>query len=291
MKILLIVDEKNNWSVHNRAKAIVKYIPDWHFTIKDMGEVNPSNLNHYYKRYDIVHFCCGGIASYKYWFEQFPNTMTTSLNSHGAVSGLFQDRDDLEFIFERSAKVVALNKKLAGCFDNCVYIPNGVDIKLFKSRRRGKLVIGFAGTRTRAKGYDLIEKACQQLDKYVELLNDGSNHPEEYKTHREMVNFYNMIDVLILASDDEGSSNVVLEALACGKQVICTDVGNVNDLPGVVIIDKTIEDIKDGIKQFLPDLIIKEKWTWKQIAKRYRKMWIEVYKESKDITKHFIKRL
>ena len=291
MKILLIVDLKNNWSVHNRAKALVSNLPDLHFTIKTTDEVTPSNLNYYYKRFDIVHFCCGGISSYKYWFEQFPNTMTTSLNSHGAVSGLFQNGDDLDFIFKNSAKVVALNKKLAACFENAIYIPNGVDTKLFRPKKRKKLVIGFAGTRTKAKGYDLIEKACDELKEHVKLVNDGSNHPQEYKTHKEMVDFYNSIDVLILASDDEGSSNVVLEALACGKQVICTDVGNINDLPGVIVIDKTVKDIKDGIKNMLPDLIIREEWTWKQIAKMYRKMWNSVYKESKDIKDYFYKRL
>lgn len=291
MRIVLVVDKKNNWSVHNRAKAIKNNLPDWHFKIKDFEELTPQNLNFYFKRNDIIHFCSGGIARYKYWFEQFPKTMTTALNSHGAVSGIFADYDEMEFIFKNSARVVALNKKLAKCFTNCVYIPNGVDVKLFNPGKRKKLVVGFAGIRTEAKGFPLIKRVCEEMGDYVKFIDDGNNHPDDFVPHEEMAKFYQKIDVLALASDDEGSSNVMLEALACGKQVISTRVGNVDALPGVIVVDKTVEDIKEGIMNLLPDLIMQKDWTWEKIAKKYRKMWIEVYRETKDVKSYYYKRI
>jgi len=290
MRILLIVDKKNNWSIHNRAKKIKEYIPDWHIDIMERVDVTPEVFRYYYRRYDIVHFCMGGIVEYKNWFDKFKGTMTTTLSSHGCVNGVFQDLDKLDFIFENSAKVVALNHRLAKCYDNTVLIPNGVDTKIFKPKRKKKLVVGFCGIRTNSKGYSLAKKACNILKKHVEFIDDGNNHPQEYKKQEDMKSFYHKIDVLLLPSENEGSSNVVLEALACGKPVICTDVGNAEELIGVTIVDRTVDDIVLGIQEFIPHTVIQEEWTWKVAVNKYKKMWVDVYKKNKDIGEHYYDR-
>jgi glycosyltransferase involved in cell wall biosynthesis len=49
-------------------------------------------------------------------------------------------------------------------------------------------------------------------------------------------NIYAAIDVYVCTSDTEGFSNVILEAMACGKAVIATNVGG---NPEAVVPDKT----------------------------------------------------
>ena len=46
----------------------------------------------------------------------------------------------------------------------------------------------------------------------------------------EMAEFYNKIGTLICFSESEGTPNPVLEAAACGRNVITTEVGNVPEL-------------------------------------------------------------
>ena len=292
MKLLIIVDRKNNWSIHNRAKQLKKHLPDLMVDIKatEDGDITVENFELNYKYYDIIHFACTPIV-FKKFFEKYPNTMITSLNSHGCISGVFGKYEDLEFCYKNSAKVVALNNKLAHCFENCIYIPNGVDTKLFAPyENRKKIKVGFVGIRTEAKGYKLAHKACKELSEYVDFIDDGNDHPTKFKTQEEMVQFYRDIDVLILPSDNEGSSNAMLEALATGKQVICTDIGNADVLPGCVVVKKTLEDIKRGICHFIPDVVIKEEWNWYQVAKQYRQVWVNVYKQSIDLKKYYYDR-
>ena len=48
--------------------------------------------------------------------------------------------------------------------------------------------------------------------------------------HRNLPQYYNAADVMVLMSEREGWANVILESLACGTPVISTDVGGASEI-------------------------------------------------------------
>jgi len=200
MKILLIVDKKNNWSIHNRAKQLKKYLPDWEVEIKEIYKdgITHEDFELNYRYYDIIHFA-STLIKFKKFFEKFPNTMTTSLNSHGCISGLFGNYEDL---------VVSLNNKLAHCFDKGIdyidlFFTNGrsVDMVYLKVN---KIVIDniFIGK----KKYKILLKL-----KLPKELNNGRKFPTIcFKFFRKTKKVLVSIPETQIINDIKVSKNVLL---------------------------------------------------------------------------------
>ena len=149
-------------------------------------------------------------------------------------------------------------------------IPNGIDVERFAPRDRatararlglppGRLVVsvghlsyrkGFhhviaAVARLRRKG---VEVSCAivggggvegnerpQLERLIETLDvGGAVRLVGPQAPDEVAWFLSAADVVVLASDYEGSPNVVLETMACGRPVVATRVGEVaNMVPAI----------------------------------------------------------
>jgi glycosyltransferase involved in cell wall biosynthesis len=141
-------------------------------------------------------------------------------------------------------------------------IPNGIDREVFRknlSARQeqrnlwrvdeGKLVIGMLARFDPLKGQDLFLQVASILqnelsnplfvvtgkhtseegERYLQtalrlglvgnfIIEPATKHPE---------NFLNGVDVLVVPSLSEGLPNLVLEGLACGTRMVCTDVGDI----------------------------------------------------------------
>jgi teichuronic acid biosynthesis glycosyltransferase TuaC len=73
--------------------------------------------------------------------------------------------------------------------------------------------------------------------------------------HAEMPDYYRAADCLLLTSDQEGSPNVVKEALCCDLPVVSVEVGDVRRwvelVPGSVLVDRDPEAIAAGLDQVL----------------------------------------
>ena len=123
--------------------------------------------------------------------------------------------------------------------ERCHVIPNGVDFRLFnpvsqdQARERlglppGRKYILFAGDYTHPrKQIGLIEAAVRQCRAQLadcELLKVRGVGQDE------LALYYSAADCLILASKNEGSPNVVKEALACNLPVVSTDRGDIREL-------------------------------------------------------------
>jgi len=75
-----------------------------------------------------------------------------------------------------------------------------------------------------------------------------------WRHHDEMINIYALADICILASlNAEGNSLFIMESMACGLPVICTNVGGLTE---IVTNNKTgILVNKDNLKDELPRAI------------------------------------
>ena len=134
-------------------------------------------------------------------------------------------------------------------------IPCGVDLDLFKPIPQGEArhklglpleqrIVLYAGRKGPEKRLDLIEEAIRILgadDPRVRLLKVIG------EPHESMPLYFSAADVLILASEYEGSPVVVKEALACNLPVVSADVGDVAMLIGAVdgchLCERTPQDM------------------------------------------------
>lgn len=201
--------------------------------------------------------------------------------------------DDMREVFA----IIATNKELydiAKRVNKNVYlIPNGLDLDKFKpiekkNKTRKNFIVGFAGNvinqaLANYKGFDLIQEAVKKLEG-VELKT--ALYGDKQIPHNEMVEkFYHKIDCLILASINEGCSNVVMEALACGIPVILTKVGYhgemLEDGKNCLFIKRDIKDITKKISLLRDDISLQKK-----LAKNGREF-AEKYHDIKEIAKQY----
>ena len=134
-------------------------------------------------------------------------------------------------------------------------IYNGVDTGKFRSKEVQKnktLRIICPARLIQRKGQDILIKAVSRLKQkniimQVDLVGDG-DEKENYLTLAEklgvadLINFksyvpreqmekaYHSADIFVLPSYNEGMSNALLEAMACGLPVVVTDVGGTSEL-------------------------------------------------------------
>jgi glycosyltransferase involved in cell wall biosynthesis len=209
------------------------------------------------------------------------------------------------------ARAVALGADPA----HAVHVPNGVDVARFHPMDRAtaraslglpadaRLVV-YVGRIEKAKGlFELVEAFAAvrraSPDARLVLVGEGSasaalreaalplgdalivagNRP-----HAEIPRFLAASDVFTLPSWFEGTPNVVLEALACGRRVVATRVGGIpgvveDDLLGELVPPKNAKALADALIRALAtsveaSLIVERAriGTWEQSAAKLREV-------------------
>lgn len=184
-------------------------------------------------------------------------------------------------------------------------IYNGVDTNEFypsenKAVNRKKKIISI-GRLIRRKGFEYLIKALKGIeDIELDIVGDGvllnnlkqiaANNKIQVnflgnRLHNEIVDLYQRSDFFILPSLNEGMSNAVLEAMACGLPIIVTDVGGSKELVrdnGFVVEKGSVSSLNKAIQNYIkePDLIIKhgkrsreiaESMSWPKVSDEYLK--------------------
>lgn len=111
----------------------------------------------------------------------------------------------------------------------------------------------------------------------------------------KLVEYYNRCSIFVLpsySSDQEGFGIVLLEALACGKPVVTTEIVGISEdvrksNAGIIVKPHDVESLADAIIRILQDdnlrkkmgkngRKIAEKYSWKNIADMMEKIYIEL---------------
>lgn len=142
-------------------------------------------------------------------------------------------------------------------------IPNGIDLQQWRYNyllRNTRFVVGFTANVTskqerNIKGYDLVAQACKELGVPLLSLRKGVNQLANNDMQGE---FYNKIDCLVhpVLEAKEGSSNTIMEALACGVPVITTTAAGfhgerLSSDTNVLFITRTKPSIKNAILRLM----------------------------------------
>lgn len=195
-------------------------------------------------------------------------------------------------------------------------IYNGADIKLFKpdNKIKKKKVILFVGRLIKRKGINYLLQAFAESGKKVKdnyqiwLVGDGPEKTnlinlckelEIYrkvkflgiKNKKQLIDIYNQAKILVLPSLNEGMSNVLLEAIACGLPVIATDVGGSKEIikgNGFIapvgnsfalktILEKYASSEKLILNHSKKSLKRSRYFSWQKSAKNYLKIYQKIY--------------
>jgi len=220
-------------------------------------------------------------------------------------------------VWHRARTVIANSddlKKLAErTFDGTIsVIENGVDTKEFQSRtgrkRSKKIRLLSTGRLTVRKGYQYIIPALKGLPEFELTLVGAGDFEAELRAlaienqvtvnfvgnveHRQIVKYLQEADIFILPSQNEGMSNSLLEAIACGLPIITTDTGGAKELVknnGMIIRKMSVSSIESALKRYLDNqkLItdqgresrkIAEEIGWPTVAKKY----IDIYHHNNE---------
>jgi len=154
--------------------------------------------------------------------------------------------------------------------DDIIMCPNGIDDRVFrKSDQKGArnklglpqdlFIVGFVGGFIERKGDKRLLKAASGLDDvYLAFAGKGENPPSGEKVifcdslnHENISDFLNAIDIFVLPTLHEGSCNAVIEAMACGKPVVSSNLpfndDILDDSNSIRVNPKDINQIRDAV--------------------------------------------
>jgi glycosyltransferase involved in cell wall biosynthesis len=146
--------------------------------------------------------------------------------------------------------------------DACFVIPNGVNYQVFKPLDKKecrkklklpadkKLILFMAKTHDANKNFALLEKAKPYIK--TENIEFVTPYPVP---HDQVPLYYNACDVLAFTSRQEGSPNVIKEALACNTPIVATPSGDILErtkgLKSVLISEFDEKDLAAKLDQML----------------------------------------
>ena len=186
---------------------------------------------------------CVGVHSHNSWLKRGISVSKTSK------------------ILSQYASVGMISRKLFDKFPdikNRFYTPSGYDPRIFFPRPmpsfEGNLKVCWAGDPGSShhgdvKGYnDYIFPVIQEMEG-VELITASKENPIR---HKDMGEFYSQGHVYLCFSSNEGTPLPTLEAMACGRPAISTNVGiapEVIDKSNGWIIPRRIDSLRGALEE------------------------------------------
>lgn len=299
MNILLIYDV-DGWAYHHWASDIIKYAPDRHH----VKAVRSDQVSGEVRAWAEAMF-------YFSWFESDTRVaeqgkrLTCLLASHGCEYDQWRKSDPNDNYWpavtasgmrcrkvaeQRFPKIthgiLCINPRLRDLAqkynDNALYIPAGVDCERFMLSPTTydgtqKLRVGWCGQvkpgTPNPKGYDwVLGPVMERCKDFCEFIINNRAH-QDALSRNEMVEWYKGIDVLLCTSINEGMPLPILEAMATGRPIVTTNIGDVaemmsNGAGGFICIAYTDSvDVKLTIESIASKLErTRERWVYNLMA-------------------------
>jgi len=220
------------------------------------------------------------------------------IKTAGALNALigFYEKYLLPSLFKRSNKIICssgyIKKRLSRYEDKTIDIPPGVDVSVFRPSPREPindvLFVGRIETSSDWKGIRYLLEAVSIIkvhkpDISLRLVGSGDmvDYYREYanklkigdnvvfagpKTGNDLVHEYQECKLLVLPSITESESFgiVLIEAMACKKPVIGSNVGGIpyvidNKVDGLLVQPKNPADLAKAIMEILNDPLLSRK--------------------------------
>jgi teichuronic acid biosynthesis glycosyltransferase TuaC len=147
------------------------------------------------------------------------------------------------FLAEHVDAVIVQNAEMARRLrrNDAYVIPHEVDLEVFRpiDREQARAALGLEPGKKYllfASPPEIAIKRFPLAEAAARLLSDSDPAVELLVVHKEpqsrLALYFNACDVLVFPSFQEGSPNIVKQAMACNLPIVSTDVGDVRDVIG-----------------------------------------------------------
>lgn len=296
-KVLLVADIPN-WAYDFRCNALWKHLGD-HYEFAKAYMTRMPDFD--YALFDVLYY-----AGF-----MLPGSPRDRANADRrkvvtSISGIRTRKisDVKEKLEKTCTAAAAVNKDLYEMFRDAdgvrvdlVY--NGVDCDLFSPGpcpEHKDFIIGWAG-RQKKKVTNI--KRLDQLARTVESIPGARLDLRIFDKrvpHESMPEFYRGLDCYCCVSMNEGHSNTVSEAAACGVPVISTPSGTASELlaDGGILLKEDLSDLREALMSIMASTpehradagtrlrqYVVENWDWKNQAAKYGELFDYVLREAK----------
>lgn len=271
------------------------------------------------KEFDLIHAFFGIPCGYIAMKLRLPYIVSLRGSDVPFYNKRFQLLDTI--LFQRLSRKIWKNAKLViansdGLKDlafqttptqNIGVIYNGVDTEKFcpiaRKEENSVLRLVSTGRLIERKGYQYLLEAMKNISGVeLTLVGDGNLREslEKYALENSLnvkflgrceqakiVEILQNSDVFVLPSQNEGMSNSILEAMACGLPVITTNTGGSSELiqeNGFIIEKENVKALEESIQKFIENKNLlttfginsrkmAEKMSWKNVAVEYKRIY------------------
>lgn len=258
MKIYYLTDGAG-WIVDRITDTLAQYMRGrgHEVIVNSYSSVNPSTFQGIAECSDIVHYTNSDVARLYNELNAVTKPLIVSIRS-------FRYPEIVKSV--NCEKFLVVNKDLIKDFPGSECITDGVyeyEEKPFK--------VGMAFYDTPSnwdyKGGNIVKQACDRLD--VEFcFAKGLDGEQMRKWYQEM-------DLIVVASEQEGFNTIVAEAMSLNRPVISTDCGIARDL-GVTIVERSVEGIAAGIRKYYTRDRVFPKYSWDNIGEQHLSLYERV---------------
>lgn len=276
---ILAIADKPGWSVDNQVSQVIAGLPQFSWTKVFHYQTPESLANLGLAKLGAAHdliWCANHSTGHKF-LKDFE-----ALN-HPRVLVTFRSwrykPEAISFIQSGLVKgVTAISHDLAdhlGAHFNPVrYISDSVPEFFRPSRPRR---IGFVGVPDEYKGFPMIAEAVKRCGfELVSAIRPTKHGAVSYRQDA-MPSFYESCDALVVASEQEGSGSILLEAMAMNVPALTTRVGVATELD-CLHVDRTVEGIEAGLRRLFGRDQVFPEFSVDAVNKKYAQLFEDILK-------------